>query len=386
MENASPSPLRLALAGLIALAAAMGIGRFVYTPILPGMAAELGLTPSDTGLIASANFLGYLIGAVAAAGGWAQGRERTIMLAGLAASTLLAFAMALTDSFAAFLVIRLAAGIASAFVMVFMAAIVFSHLADAGRSDLQALHFAGVGVGIALSALMMALLIGFGAAWPGGWIGAGLISLACLIAVYVMVDRGPASDEPDRREPELPTDPAINRLINGYGLFGLGYVVTATFLVAIVRQGEADRLFEAAVWLVAGLAGIPSVWLWNRVAGRIGLNAAYALACVVEAMGVTASVTLGGHVGPLIAGALLGGTFIAITALGLQAGRLLVPEAPRRIFALMTAAFGVGQIVGPVAAGIAAEYSGGFLLPSLGAAAALMFSALLVLSASPKSP
>jgi MFS family permease len=131
MEAASPSPLRLALAGMIALAVAMGIGRFIYTPILPGMMEELGLSPADAGWIASANYLGYLVGALAAAGGWAHGRERMLMLAGLGASTILAGLMGMAETMAAFLIIRFLAGLASAFVLVFMASIVFGHLAQA---------------------------------------------------------------------------------------------------------------------------------------------------------------------------------------------------------------------------------------------------------------
>ncbi|TIU07690.1 MAG: YbfB/YjiJ family MFS transporter, partial [Mesorhizobium sp.] len=171
-----------------------------------------------------------------------------------------------------------------------------------------------------------------------------------------------------------------------YGLFGFGYIVTATFLVAIVRQGGGSRVFEAMVWMVTGLAGIPSVWLWQKIAGKIGLYQAYAFGCLVEVVGVTASVAVGGHIGPLLGGFLLGGTFIAITALGLQTGRQLAPQAPRRVLALMTASFGLGQIIGPIVAGLLAQASGDFFLASIMAAAVLLVSGAITWSAAPKSP
>jgi len=376
MTIPSASPVRFAFAGMMGLAAAMGIGRFVYTPILPGMMEALHLSASDAGLIASANFIGYLAGAYLAAGGWAHGRERALMLAGLAASAVLAAAMGLTGQLAAFLVIRFLAGVASAFVLVFLTAIVFDRLAAAGRTDLQALHFGGVGVGIAASSLMMMLLVGRHADWQAGWFWSGGLSAVAFVLVAWMVDRGPRGGGEQAREPRLPKTPALGRMILAYGLFGFGYVVTATFLVAIVRESGAGRVFEATVWMVAGLIGLPSVWLWQAVASRTGLYGAYTAGCLVEALGVVASVALGGAAGPLLAGALLGGTFIAITAIGLQAARLLAPAAPRRVLALMTAAFGVGQIVGPIVAGFLAEWSGSFVAPSLLAALILLASGL----------
>ncbi|MGY3329619.1 MFS family permease [Mesorhizobium sp. USDA 4775] len=133
MRSATSTALRFTVAGMIAMAVAMGIGRFVYTPILPGMMEELHLSPANAGWIASANYLGYLIGAFVAAGGWAHGRERLLMLGSLGASTVLAALMGLTDAMVAFLLIRFLAGLASAFVMVFMASIVFSHIGGAGH-------------------------------------------------------------------------------------------------------------------------------------------------------------------------------------------------------------------------------------------------------------
>lgn len=384
--NAAPSPLRLALAGMIAMAVAMGIGRFVYTPILPGMMEELHLSPADAGWIASANYLGYLVGALAAAGGWAHGRERLLMFGGLAASAALAALMGLTETMTAFIVIRFLAGLASAFVMVFMASIVFGHLAAANRSDLQALHFGGVGLGIAASSALMAVLVTEHAGWASGWLWSAAISACGLLLVAWLAGGTTSAGGVAGREPALPKDRSLMKLIVAYGLFGFGYVVTATFLVAIVRQGGGGRVVEATVWMVTGLAGFPSVWLWQKIAARIGLYAAYAVGCLVEVVGVTASVAVGGTVGPLLAGVLLGGTFIAITALGLQTARLLVPQALRRIFALMTASFGIGQIVGPIVAGLLAQASGNFFLASIVAAAVLLVSAGITWSAAPKSP
>ncbi|RWP75328.1 MAG: MFS transporter [Mesorhizobium sp.] len=386
MKAVSPSPLRLAFAGMIGLAAAMGIGRFVYTPILPGMMEELGLSPADAGWIASANYLGYLIGALAAVGGWAHGRERLLMLAGLAATAVLTGLMGLAGTMAAFLVIRFLAGLASAFVLVFMSSIVFGHLAAAGRNDLQALHFGGVGLGIAASSALMAILVTEHAGWAAGWFWSAVFSACGFAVVALLVGSTATTNGADGREPALPKDRSLMKIIVAYGLFGFGYIVTATFLIAIVRQGGGGRVFEAMVWMVTGLAGIPSIWLWQKIAARIGLYAAYAFGCLVEVVGVTASVAMGGHVGPLLGGFLLGGTFIAITALGLQTGRQLAPQAPRRTLALMTASFGLGQIVGPIVAGLLAQASGDFFLASIVAAAVLLVSGAITWSAAPKSP
>ncbi len=375
------SSLRMAFGGAVAMAVAMGIGRFIYTPILPGMMAQAGLSAADAGLIASSNYLGYLAGAVAAAYGWAAGRERMVMLVGLAASAFLAGAMALSDGLAPWLAIRFLAGAASAFAMIFTSTIVFSHLSGAGRDDLQSLHFGGVGLGIAVSSLALATLVIVDAQWEAGWIAGAVLSAAGLAVVAMLVRGGPPASGAGRREPDLVWSPALVRLTVAYGLFGAGYIVTATFLIAIVRAGEGGRLFEAAVWLTAGLADMPSVFVWRKLVGRLSLTSVYAVGCAVEALGVSASVMLGGVAGPLIGAVLLGGTFIAVTAFGLQAGRAMAGAAPRRALAFMTAAFGSGQILGPVAAGYLADWTGSFYLPSMAAAAVLLLSAAIAWSA-----
>src|SRR5271165_4032652 len=159
------SPLPVALGGLIAMAIGIGIGRFVYTPILPPMLAALGLSKASAGLIASANFAGYLAGALGAMRATMPGSRRTWLLGALLASAATTAAMGLTTSFAAFLVLRFLGGVASALALILASALVLDRLAEAGRPGLMALHFAGVGVGIAVSAALVAALLRGGGDW-----------------------------------------------------------------------------------------------------------------------------------------------------------------------------------------------------------------------------
>lgn len=368
------------IGGMAGMAAGMGMSRFVYTPILPSMMDSLGLSASDAGLIASANYLGYLAGALMAAVGSSRGGERAIALASLVASAVLCAAMALSESLVAFLAVRFLAGVASAYTMVFLSAIVLGKAASAGRPGIQALHFAGVGIGIGLSGLITGAVFLAGLGWRESWLAAGFVS-AALAAVALLIERAPKTAQRPAPEPSFRWTAPFARIIVAYGLFGGGYIVTATFLVAIVRQSEGGALFESAVWLATGIAAAPAVWAWGYVQRRLGLTATFAVGCVVEAIGVGASVSLGGHAGPLIGGILLGGTFVAITAFGLQAGRALAGDAPRRAFAYMTVAFGTGQIIGPLLAGYAADWTGSFTVPSLGASAVLVLAAAAALSA-----
>lgn len=355
----------------------MGIGRFVYTPILPVMTEALGMTQAAAGFIASANFLGYLAGAFLAATNLLRGSRRAWFMGGLVASALTTGAMAFVDSEWAFLALRFAGGVASAFVLVFSSALIIDRLQAAGRSGLTALYFAGVGIGIAGSALLVSSLTALGFGWRAHWLASGLVSVVALAAVAVLV--------PDRAEPQATPAPqaaharrGLPALVIAYGLFGFGYVITATFLVAIVRGAEAIRPLEPLIWVVVGIAAAPSVAFWTWVARRIDIARAFALACIVEAVGVAASVLWIATPGVVLAAVFLGGTFVGITALGLVGARQLSRGDPRRTLAMMTAAFGLGQTVGPAFAGMLSDATGSFLAPSLVAAGALLVSALLV--------
>ena len=173
---ASRSPLAVAFGGLVALAAGIGIGRFVYTPILPFMAEELGLDPAEGGLVASANFLGYLLGALAAARVPMPGGRRRWLFGALAVSAATTGAMGLTAATPVFGVLRFAGGMASAYVIVLSAGLVLDRLAAVGRRGLSWMPFSGVGVGIAISAVLVSGMGAAGGDWQMQWLASGAVA------------------------------------------------------------------------------------------------------------------------------------------------------------------------------------------------------------------
>ncbi len=378
-EPAAPRGTIEAIAGFFALALAMGVGRFAYTPMLPPMLDGSSLSLSGAGFVASANFAGYLVGALLAT--WpAVARRRVFWLrAGIAATVVTTAAMAIDAGTLAWAVVRFVAGIASAFVLVFASAVVFASAAREGRPMLGALLYAGVGLGIVTSTM----LIDFGrdAGWGFQPLWSALAGLALLLAIAPWRElvapplpapaavRSAASASADRRE--------LDRLVWSYGCLGFGYVITATFIVVIARALPDARTVEFWTWMIVGIAGAPSNWFWTRVAQRVGVYRAIVAAFVLEAFGV-ALVAIGQHAIALYVGAaLLGGTFMAITALGLAQARSLAPDRPDETIARMTVAFSLGQIVGPAIGGWMADRSGSFVAPSWIAVVVLLAGAAL---------
>ena len=369
-------PAALALAGLLSLAVAIGIGRFVYTPILPYMTTGLGLAKSEAGLIASANYLGYLLGALAVAWSPLPGDPRRWLLAALVVSGLSIGAMALTMSLGPFLLLRFAGGATGALVMVLASSLVMDRLAAAGRAGWAAVMYAGVGTGIAISALSVPAIASGSGDWQGPWLFCGALSLALSILVGTLLRTPPATGATGASTGADMGGHGLRCFILAYGLFGFGYVIIATFVSDMVRADPVLQPAERLVWLCVGLTAAPLAPLWVWAGRRWGSERAFATACLIEAGGVALSVS--GGIWLLLLGAgLLGGTFVGLTALGLVKVRRLSGPDPRRNLALMTAAFGLGQMVGPTLAGVLHDSLGSYLAPSLLAVVALVAAAAL---------
>lgn len=367
--------VRWVIGATLIIACAMGIGRFAYTPLLPLMVAEFSWDFAAAGDVASANFLGYMVGAILAPRLANSPQVRLWVAFSLMASVLTTYLGAEATTFAQWLAVRFLSGVASAFCLVTVTTHLIYQLTADGRERLGNVHFAGVGVGI-LACMAAVYMDGDTSAQ---WARLGGLAAVLMAIAWMLLSRG-AWQTPD--PVAAPQDGAgfrgLARLIAGYGFFGFGYVVAATFLVAMAESTAQDGFRTGDVWLIVGLAVLPSVYLWQTVANRVGILHALRAAYVVESAGLLLAGVSDDFLGLALASAILGGTFAAITALGISAARSAAAHRVAFAVSAMTVSFALGQLLGPAFAGRMADYSGGFFWPSLAAALLLFGAALLV--------
>lgn len=369
---------RVALAGTVALALGLGIGRFAFTPLLPLMQMDAGVTILSASWLAAANYAGYLIGALIGVR-WRLGSPAAIRTALLVVGAL-TLAMGLTNSFLLSLVLRSMAGIASAVVLVAASSWTLSRLASAGQPRLGAMVFAGLGIGILVAGtfVLWAMAVGLGSG--PSWIALGGLTLLITAAAWNTVLRDDAIDEhapsPLRGASRIPARAMV--LIPCYGAFGFAYIIPATFLPAAARQIVPDPLAFGWSWPLFGFAAALSTLVSAAMGDRWSDRAAWIGSYLVMASGVALPAFVHGLAPLLVSGVAVGGTLSVITLVALrEAGRVAGPAAPRLI-AAMTAAFATGQIAGPLVAGYLVEEQGTFVIALVGAALVLLVSAAVL--------
>jgi MFS family permease len=329
-----------------ALAAGMGVGRFVYTPILPLMHAQAGLSAGSGADLATANYIGYLVGALAGILAPALVRSPVLLRASLIALTGSLATMPATHSTAVWIVVRLLAGVASALIFVIAVSSLHSHLRE-HPAHLPGWAFGGVGTGIALSGLLVLALrsvADWRAAW---WASAALVAVLTVASWNLRPEPAPATAERGRAAtggPRIRTHRWFGVLFASYSLEGIGYIVAGTFLVAAIEQSSPGWVGSGA-WLLVGLAAVPSSALWVRLGRRWSRPDLLLVALVVQAAGIALPALVGGAAAALLSAVLFGATFIGVSTLALAAGAHL--QFPRSV-ALLTTGYSFGQILGPL--------------------------------------
>jgi len=357
---------------------AMGIGRFAYTPILPLMQRDLGMTNAVAGWLASLNYLGYLAGAIACSLSPRLLRSGTLNVAVLLTSIGSTLLMGVTTSPDWWGVLRVAAGFASAVLFVVIAMEVTEALARHGHSNWGASLYGGIGLGIALSGSIVPFLDHM-QGWSGAWLGMGaLAGVFSLAGITLARKRNVALAIPASRLESHGDLRSIRQLAAAYFCEGLGYIVSATFIVAMITRTPGLESFAPFSWVAVGIAAAPSTLLWQQVARRMGVRQALVLAYAIQATGILVSMKATSVAEACLAAVFFGGTFLGIVALVMAEGNRRAGSEGRRAAAILTACFGAGQVIGPPLAGMMADSQGSFATPLLLAALSVTVGGVLV--------
>lgn len=270
----------IALAGLVSLAVAMGIGRFAFTPLLPMMLHDGVVDLPGASWLASANYLGYMLGALLCTfQPWLWARFQSLPLlayvslvrAGLVATGLLTLAMAWQLP-GAWPGLRFAAGVTSGVVFVYTSGWCLSRLARLGVPAMGGIIYAGPGVGIIASGLLASAMVAWDWTAASGWLVFGVLAFALSAAAWKTlrggderlarlappVSAGAAGSPGSSRLSGMaaahhhgPAEMAVLTL--AYGLAGFGYIITATFLPVIARAALPGSAWLDLFWPLFGL-------------------------------------------------------------------------------------------------------------------------------------
>jgi MFS family permease len=352
-QPSGPTVTVVALAGALTLAVAMGVGRFAFTPLLPMMLKDATIDIGQGSWLATANYLGYLAGALLCMvlpRSWSG----TIMIrSGLIATVLLTLGMALPFP-TSWPLLRFLAGVVSAVVFVFTAGWCLIRLARMGAPAMAGAIFTGPGLGITISGLAATIMVAVHWSATTGWLVFALLA-AGLSALVWPVFKGSDPFAPGSTatitSPEPPdaagglAELAVFAL--AYGLAGFGYIITATFLPVIAREALPGSAWLDLFWPILGLAVVAGALLTTQVPRGIDLRLVLACCYATQSLGVILTLFVSSLAGFIVSSALVGMFITSISFFAMQEARRLRPHQAAWFMGLLTALYGIGQIAGP---------------------------------------
>ncbi len=386
-EVSQPSlrPWQVIAGGICGLMLTLGLARFAYTPLLPVMQAQTGLGDAAAGALAAANYAGYMSGALAVS--WlddVRWRHRFYSM-GLWLALLTTAAMGLSAWWPAWALWRYIGGLCGASGMLLGSGLVLGWLMQHGRRPELGLHFMGIGLGIIFSALGAWGLAQLWSAWDVQWWAFAVLGLVFFVPAWRW--RPPVPPAP-AAQTGTSADAQVSRrwlltLLASYFSAGWGFVISATFTVAIVEREPALAGQGPWAWALVGIAATPAVFLWDRIARVLGDIRALMLAFVLQILAVMLPAA-SSDLWAALAGAVgYGATFIGIVSLTLALVGRRSPANPGKAMARLTLSYGAAQIIAPAVTGAMAQASGSFK-GGLWLTAAVMTAGLLLLTSLPR--
>lgn len=386
MPNSSSSlqPWQVIVGGICGLVLSIGLARFAYTPLLPTLQIQTGLSDASAGTLAAINYVGYMSGALAAS--WIEDVRwrQWLYSTGLWLSLVTVAAMAFTTWMPAWAFVRYVGGLCGATGMLLGSGLVLGWLMRHGRRPELGLHFIGIGLGIVVSALGSWGLSHIWTHWADQWLALAVLGLLFFVPAWRW--RPPVPPKATVSASDEPVQTLSRRwtwtMLTSYFAAGWGFVISATFTVAIVEREPALAGQGALAWALVGMAAIPAVFIWDKVARRVGDTKALLLAFGLQTVSVVLP-AVSGELWAALAGAIgYGATFIGIVSLTLALVGRRSPQNPGKAMAKLTLSYGVAQMIAPVVAGYMAQATGTFK-GTLWLTAAVMLAGMALLATLP---
>jgi predicted MFS family arabinose efflux permease len=349
MSKHARKELVVVLAGSASLAIAMGVGRFAFTPILPMMLHDGVLDLAVAGRLATANYIGYLVGALAAMLVPKQWDQTTVIKLALFLTVIFTALMAVPVP-SAWVVFRFLAGVASAVGFVFTSGWALAQLSGTSGSMGSAIY-TGPGAGIAMSGIIATIMSAAGFTAQLGWMTFAAMS-AVMSAVIWGVFRRTKPVDPYYLGTSRATSGRVPRsemplFAVAYGLAGFGYIVTATYLPVIARNAIPGSPLLTVFWPLFGVSGVAGSLVAARVRKSADARLYLVVSYLIQAAGVAISVLWKDAIGLGLSSILVGVPFTAISFFAMNEVRRIRTSHHARYMGLLTAVFAIGQIMGP---------------------------------------
>ena len=300
---------------------------------------------------------------------------------GLVVAVLSTAVMGLTTDVTIWALSRFIAGLSSAAGMLLGTGLILNWLIRHNHRSELGIHFAGIGLGIAGCAAAVALMSHW-LDWREQWFAFTVIGSLLLIPALRWLpppDRSTVTKGGQQMLDKPPSAAFMRLLMAAYFCAGFGYVVSATFIVAIIDHlpGLAGR--GTLVFLALGAAAAPACIVWDLIARRTGELNALILAALLQIVGILLPVMAGGLVAALAGALLFGGTFIGMVSLVLTMAGRYYPTRPAKMMGKMTLSYGAAQIIAPAVTGWLAGSLGSYAAGLYLAAGVMAVGTLLLL-------
>ncbi len=336
------------LAGILSIIISLGVARFAFTSLLPSMLDNF-LSLTSAGLLASFNFLGYLLGAIFTIFLKEIPNKVKYFRLGIVLTIGTTFILATTENEYLWFLSRIFAGFGSALLFLIGSSLVMLKLNFKNKTKAMGIHFSGIGFAIVVSELITQYILKRGT-WQEVWLTLAIFAL--VISFYVLYilsfDKEVSHNAPKQKVSKSIFSTYVILLIVAYFTEGVGFVVQGTFLPDIINSLEGVAGYGNVGWLIVGLAGIPSSILWMRLADRYGSLEMMISAMALQIVGILIPTLTTNIYLNLFSGVLYGGTFIGLVALFMNLAGQLAKDNPVILMGSMTTAYGIGQVTAPL--------------------------------------